>query len=388
MGSGTRMFKQAKLILVTILVVFSALGINGYCRSAYAESAAVSAGEAVMEVTSGRLLFERNADQILPMASTTKILTAIIIIDECDLDAVYEIPGRACGVEGSSIYLVPEEHMTIRDLLYGLMLRSGNDCAEALALYHSNSIEKFVDAMNQKAIQIGANNSCFKNPHGLPMEGHVTTARDLALIATYALRNPIFSEIVSAKQWTIPDGGCGYTRVLQNKNKMLFQYDGADGVKTGFTKKAGRCLVSSATRSGMRLVSVVLNSPQMYERSAEILSDCFANYSLKKLFDASSGYNSIPTQTKYKNCIVGCEQDFFYPLQEYELQEVRIECNLPQNIVLPVKKGDCFGKLDIYFRNQLIFSQKIISIKDVDYSYTDILRDVIDKFLIRGSECG
>ena len=211
-------------------------------------AATESAGEAVLEVNSGRLLFARNPEKKLPMASTTKILTAILVIEEDDLDEVVRIPEEAVGVEGSSIYLVAGETMTRKDLLYGLMLRSGNDCAETLAILHSGSIEKFADCMNEKAMQIGAQDSHFMNPHGLPAPQHYTTAKDLAMIAAYALRNDIFSEIVACKSYTIPDGGCGYPRLLQNKNKMLYSYSDADGVKTGYTKEAGRCLVTSATR--------------------------------------------------------------------------------------------------------------------------------------------
>ena len=229
-----------------------------------AEAYSVSRGEAVVEVTSGRLLFAENEDTELPPASTTKILTALIIVEDCDLDTVIEVPKEAAGTEGSSVYLEAGEKLTVRDLLYGLMLRSGNDCAVTLALYHSGSISAFAEHMNERAAELGVKHSHFANPHGLPAEGHYTTAHDLALIAAAAVRNETFSEIVGTEKYTAPDGGCGYARVWQNKNKMLYSYEGADGVKTGYTKEAGRCLVTSATRGGMRLVSAVLNSPSMH----------------------------------------------------------------------------------------------------------------------------
>ena len=208
-----------------------------------------------------------NADERLPMASTTKILTAIIIIEDCKLDEEVTVPKEAEGAEGSSVYLKAGDVYTVEELLYGLMLRSGNDCAETLALYHSGSIERFAAVMNRRALRMGAEHSSFVNPHGLPDDRHYTTARDLALITAYAMENETFRTIVSCKFY---EG-----RAWKNKNKMLFEYEGADGVKTGFTTRAGRCLVTSATRDGVRLVCVVLSSPQMYERTAELLDQAF-----------------------------------------------------------------------------------------------------------------
>ena len=171
-----------------------------------------SQAETVIEVTSGRVLYAKNEQKSVPMASTTKILTAIIIIEDCDLNNIVTIPEKAVGVEGSSIYLVANEKISIKDLLYGLMLQSGNDCAVALALYHSGTVEAFAEEMNLRARSIGALNSNFMNPHGLPDNKHFTTAFDLAIIAAYALHNSVFSEIVSTNTHTIEDGGCGYVR--------------------------------------------------------------------------------------------------------------------------------------------------------------------------------
>ena len=230
-----------------------------------------------MELTTGTTLCERNADARLPMASTTKIMTAIIIVEDCDLNEELTVDDRAVGVEGSSIYLKKDERIDVRDLLYGLMLRSGNDSAAALAIHHSGSIEKFVEVMNSRAKSMGADNTSFANPSGLPNENHYTTARDLCKIACYAMRNETFKEIVGTKNYS------GKFRSFVNKNKMLSLCEGANGVKTGYTIKAGRCLVSSCEREGMDVVSVVLNCPEMYERSCEIFDDCFSRYSLVKI---------------------------------------------------------------------------------------------------------
>ena len=343
-----------------------------------AHAAQCSRAEVVIEVTSGRILCSRNEKESLPVASTTKILTAIIIIEDCDLDARVCIPEEAAGIEGSSIYLTAGEVLTVRDLLHGLMLRSGNDCAAALALYHSGSMDKFAAVMNERARMIGAENCTFRNPHGLPQEGHLASALDMAKIAAYALRNKTFSEIVNCRQYVVEDGGCGYARTLINKNKMLSLYEGADGVKTGYTKEAGRCLVSSATREGMRLVCAVLDSPDMYNRSAELLDDCFARYSMRELFNGEKFEREIPTDgTAGKKCRVSCLGQFSYPLAEGEEKFVEVCETLPDILALPVHKGDETGKIDVYLQNQLIFSEKIVSIMDVQKSYFDYLRDIV-----------
>ena len=230
-----------------------------------------SRGECVVEAGSFRFLHELNADLPLPMASTTKILTALIVLEDCGPDEIVIVPAEAERAEGSSVYLRRGEKRTVKELLYGMMLRSGNDCAVALAIHHSGSIGKFAAVMNIRAAAMGAESSHFCNPHGLPDERHYTTSRDLALIAAHAMGNPAFRAIVSCKYY--PSSG------WKNKNKLLFNgFEGACGIKTGFTRQAGRCLVAAAERGGRLLVSVVLNCPQMYERTQELLDRCFSRY--------------------------------------------------------------------------------------------------------------
>lgn len=304
-----------------------------------ADAATVSAGECVVEISSRRFLHEHNADQRLPMASTTKILTALVILEDSNLDEVVTVPKQAEGTEGSSVYLKAGEQISVRDLLYGLMLRSGNDCAVTLALYHSGSIQNFARAMNEKAVSLGAENSHFVNPHGLPNEGHYTTARDLALIAAAAMQNKDFREIVSTKFYA--------PRGWQNKNKMLWNFEGALGVKTGFTVRAGRCLVSAAERDGMTLVSVVLNSPQMFERSEELLENAFTDYRMIKL---------CSTFEQYDGCRV--LYDFSYPLKSDEENKIRIDNEREDG------QGEIAGTMKIYLENRLLFSQNLFIINE------------------------
>ena len=241
---------------------------------------ALSAEKAiVMDAQTGRALFEKNADSRSLIASTTKIMTALIVCEQCNVLDRMRIPKEATGIEGSSMYLKVGEVLTIQELLYGLMLQSGNDAAVALAIYCGGTVEGFAELMNDKAHQIGLQNTHFVNPNGLDAPDHYSTARDLATLAAYAMQNPIFSRTVSAK--TVRAGG----RTFTNHNKLLWQYPGADGVKTGFTKKAGRILVSAATRDGRRLTAVTINAPDDWDDHKAMLDDGFNRYLLRKIVE-------------------------------------------------------------------------------------------------------
>ncbi len=230
---------------------------------------AVSAqGAVVLDGDSGQVLFEQNGDEILPMASTTKIMTALVAIEMGDLDRVYQVKDAYTRTEGSSMYLKPGEKLTIRETLYGLLLMSGNDAALAIA-GECGGTEIFVAAMNQKAEELGLINTHFENPSGLDAETHHTTARELAKLAAYAMKNPQFAEIVGTKNYT------GNGRSMVNHNKLLQLYPDAVGIKTGFTKKCGRCLVSAARRNGRTLICVTLNDPNDWQDHMDLYESCF-----------------------------------------------------------------------------------------------------------------
>ncbi len=328
-----------KIIFCTIcsilaLATIMPLSVN---KTAYASAQA----EIAMELTTGTVLSENNADAKLPMASTTKILTAIIVIEDCNLDEEITVPDKAVGVEGSSIYLKHGEKINICDLLYGLMLRSGNDCAAALAIHHSGSIEKFAEVMNERARKIGALSSNFKNPSGLPDDEHYTTARDLCKIACYAMKNPEFKKIVSTANYN------GKYKSFINKNKMLKFCEGANGIKTGYTVKAGRCLVSSAERCGMDIVTVVLNCPDMYAHSCSLFDKCFKTYKLLK-FDTNKVFisgNILCKLEKNENIVVKSYGDI-----NYEVNPVGEQTD---NAVAELKISD---------ENGLLFTRKLYSI--------------------------
>ena len=332
------MFKKFLKVLtigICLSVIISIPAAGGTVKAS-----ADGVAEIAMELESGTVLHAKNIDARLPMASTTKIMTAMIIAEDCDLSEVITVPDESVGVEGSSIYLKKGERISVKDLLYGLMLRSGNDAACALAIHHSGSIEKFVDKMNQRALEIGAADTHFKNPSGLPDDGHFTTAKDLCNIARNAMSNPTFKEVVSTKQYA------GDFRYFLNKNKLLSSLDGANGVKTGYTKKAGRCLVSSAERGNMDVICVVLNCYDMYEKSARIIDNCFDRYCVETISaDRVFDYNG-------RQCTLDCDCRLI----------VEKDKTLKFDVCEPDGEDNAIAKLEIHCENNLIFSHNLYTI--------------------------
>ena len=358
--------KLNKKIFIFLIVILSILNYLQCSKTkTFAESSVNYESEIVMEVNSKRVLCGKNVSDKRYMASTTKILTAICIIENCDLSSEVTVTKDSVGIEGSSIYLQAGEKLTVKDLLFGLMLRSGNDCAETLALFCSGSIEKFAELMNKTANRIGAVNSNFVNPHGLHDDNHYTTAYDLALISCYAIKNPDFKEIVSTKSVDIPFTTQNTKRHLLNKNKMLKEFDGATGIKTGFTKKAGRCLVSSCERNGTELVCVVLNCPDMFERSKELLQNCYNEYKTYKLAESDNIVDFIKIKNSDNKCGVYMKNDILLPLTQEEKNGVEIIYQLPEFIEAPLKKDSEIGFIQIYYKNKLLFEEKLFTIIDV-----------------------
>ena len=339
-------------------------------------------GMAVLEMESGRVLFSKNMDTKLKMASTTKIVTALTVINNCEnLDEPFKINNKAVGIEGTSIYLKYNEVLTARELLYGLMLRSGNDASVALALHCADSIEEFADMMNETAKQCGALNSHFVNPHGLDADEHYTTAYDLALITTKALQNPTFKEIVSTKNIKISGGEQG-TRYLVNKNRLLNSLDGCIGVKTGFTSGAGRCLVSAVERDGMTVVAVVLNCGPMFEESTDLLNLAFTKYKNVELLKSYNYICNIPVIDGEKNKVrVYNPKGFSYPLTIEEQSKVSIDYDLPNQLKAPIKAESKVGTAKVYFDDKLLFETDILAMENIESdAIINKIKDIIDKF--------
>ena len=295
-------------ILFVVLVNFENVNASPVQKELPALSTHAQAA-ALIDVTSGRILYSKQGDDELRIASLTKIMTAIVAIEQGQFNKPVQVSKNAYGKEGSSIYLKLGEQMTLENMLYGLMLRSGNDAATAIAEHVGGSEEGFVYLMNAKAIELGLKHTHFMNPHGLDAEGHYSSANDLAKLTVYAMHNPIFKEIVKTPVKKAPNPMESWDYKWDNKNKMLRFYEGADGVKTGYTKKALRCLVSSATRNGQQLVTVTINDGDDWNDHRKMLDYGFTNYPLGEMLKRGQ---------KVEGHELIVSQSFSYPTAEGE----------------------------------------------------------------------
>lgn len=365
-GKKLKSIFSLAFVMIFVLSALAFIFVKSSSINSNAMSLTSSKSMCVMETSSKRVLYNKGDDTILPMASTTKIMTAITAIENCaDLDAKFEVSSKSIGISGTSLYLREGEVFSVRDLLYGLMLVSGNDASVAIANRVGGNEKQFVNLMNETARKIGAFNSHFDNPHGLDSKTHYTTAYDLALITSYALNNPVFSEVVSTKNTKIVNQD-GKTRYLRNKNKLLHTMQGCIGVKTGFTDDAGRCLVSACERDGMKVVCVVLNCGPMFEESESLLNKAFDEY---KLVDLTQNYcyeKTIPVVDGKKDYVnVGTKKHFFYPLKEQEIKTVKYDYCLVKNVEAPVNIDEEVGEIKIYIDKNLHFSEKIYTMESV-----------------------
>ena len=312
------------------------------------QTQAVSARSAyVLDAVSGRVLFAKNADEKRLIASTTKIMTALVVCEQCNVLDRMRIPREAVGIEGSSLYLQEGEVLTVQELLYGLMLHSGNDAAVALAIYCGGTVEGFVQLMNDKARNLGLKNTHFENPNGLDAPGHGASARDLAVLAAYAMENPVFAKTVSAKSVRIGQ------RYLTNHHKLLWRLEGADGVKTGYTRASGRVLVSSAKRNGRRLIAVTIDDPQDWQDHEALLEQGFSRYRMQTLvrqgdtvgtLEVAGGENSRIT-------LVAAE-DFSYPVTQEEQAQLAIPG--PGFVYAPVVEGAAAGEVYVLLSGKAV----------------------------------
>ena len=315
---------------------------------------AVSAEKAiVLDAATGRAIYEKDADRQSLIASTTKIMTALIVCEQCNVLDRMRIPKEAVGIEGSSMYLREGEILTIQELLYGLMLSSGNDAAVALAVYCGGTVEGFAELMNDKARLLGLKNTHFENPNGLDSPGHYSTARDLAVLAAYAMENPIFYKTVSAKTVTVG------SRSLRNHNKLLWQVEGADGVKTGFTKAAGRILVSSATRNGRRLICVTLNDPNDWADHGQLLEQGFSRYRLCRIVTAGECVGSLEVESGMGERVrILAAEDFDYALAEDENPILVLPG--PGFVYSPVAQGADAGYAYIFLEGKAMGKVRVV----------------------------
>lgn len=314
---------------------------------AAAESAQgdVSAQSAILiEASTGETIFEKNPHEKLPMASTTKIMTAVVALEHGDLSKTVQIAEGACGVEGSSIYLTAGEKLTLEDLLYALMLESANDAAAAIAYEIAGGIDEFAELMNQTAGQVGLTESHFTNPHGLDNEAHYTTAYDLAKLTAYALKNEQFRKIVSTYKHQIPLRGDEGVRVLLNHNKLLRMSEDVIGVKTGFTKHSGRCLVSAAERDGVCVIAVTLNAPDDWRDHTLLHEVGFAKYHFERLAEPGQFTFEIPCPTADGGIVTVSNTDSLSACLKNGT-EVTYVAEAPHLLMPPVNVGDVLGRV-------------------------------------------
>ena len=346
--------------LFTALLILVGFSVQIYARPQLAEASApnVSAKSAILiNGEDGEIYYRKNADAPMGMASTTKLMTAIVALSMCDPDKVIAVPYEAVGTEGSSVYLVEGERLTLRELLCALLLSSANDAAVAIAVSLSGDIESFADEMNAYAKKLGLTRTHFTNPHGLYDEAHYTTARELAAIAREALKYPLIEEIVCSQKATIPHSGEADKRLLVNHNRLLKSYDGAIGMKTGFTKKTGRCLVSAARRGGLTLIAVTLNAPDDWRDHTALLDYGFENYEHRLLYSTGEFSYSLPlSDSSLERVALVNTQPLAICVKKGD-EDVRITVEAPARFAVgEVKKGQIFGTVTVFASGKAVSS--------------------------------
>lgn len=345
------------------------------------EISAVARGMVVLEGNTNTVLYSKNKDLRLPMASTTKIATAIVAIENTDdFDKKIKISDKAIGIEGTSIYIKKGEELSMRELLYGLILASGNDCAVAIAESFGENGE-FMDMLNTLADDLGLCNTHFDNPHGLDSDTHYTSAYDLAVITSYALKNDLFREIVSTQRKVIEGTPIYPDRYLKHKNKLLFSQEGNIGVKTGFTDNAGRCLVNAVEKDDMQVISVVLNSQPMFEECERLTNLAYENYMMKEFVKPYNFVGNVAVGDGDKSEIGAITiGGFSMPILKVDENNFDVRYTLYDDLVAPIKLNQVVGKVEVYNGDEVIYASDLVSIESVEN--TDI-RYLIDGIIDR-----
>ncbi|KUO66047.1 MAG: D-alanyl-D-alanine carboxypeptidase [Gracilibacter sp. BRH_c7a] len=316
----------------------------------------------LMDAQTGSILYERDAHKQRPPASTTKILTAIVALELADLDEVVTVSEKADKVGESSLYLNKNDKLKLGELIEGALVKSGNDACVAIAEQTAGSLDNFIKIMNLKAVSIGAYNTNFTNPHGLPDKNHYTTAYDLAVMARYGLGIPEFSEIVQRKVATVNYEYPQKNRVINNTNKLLYNYYLADGVKTGTTNAAGKCLVASASKNGRRLICVVLNAPDRFGDAQRLLEWGFNNTEIVSLGKKGDRVTNHPSYQESLSVALG--RDVVLCLESARLNEIRLQVEFLKGIYPPINKGDILGSYNIFMADKLIKEVPLVAGED------------------------
>jgi len=379
--------KKIKFGVMSVFVMLAMVCISfaGNMIGVKAEGIEIMAPAKAMVVLEGNsleVLYEFNCDKQLPMASTTKIATAIVAIENCaDLDEKFVVSEKAVGIEGTSMYLKSGEKLSMRELLYGLMLASGNDCAVAIAEYFGSE-EIFMDMMNNLVDELGLENTHFDNPHGLDSITHYTSAYDLAVITAYALDNPIFKEIVSTERMVVDSTEHYQARYLKNKNRLLFENENCIGVKTGFTDNAGRCLVNAHVENGMEIISVVLNCQPMFEECDRLTKLALDNYTMKEFVKPYNFVGNVLVESSDKSEIgIITIEGYSKPILKSEEEEYEVKYNIPESLDAPITLNQEVGSVEVLYKGDCIYKNDLITIENAennDIKY--LLENIIDKW--------
>lgn len=346
-----------KRLICALIAAFILFG------STAAHALSVNAKAAILiEASSGRVIYSKNENEKLPMASTTKVITLLVAVENGHLNDKVTVSANAANTEGSKMYLRAGDIITLEDLLYGLMLVSGNDAAVAIAEYVGGSVEGFAQLMNETAEKLGATNTNFVTPNGLHNDNHYTTAHDLAVIAAHAIQNPIIETIINTKSHTVNVEGNVRRIKLTNKNKFLTLYKDANGFKTGFTNPAGRCLVSASKRGGLQFIGVVLNCYDMYIQSAAMHDLGYETLEMKQLIDAGElvSMGNVSGGIK-KDLEIYASDAIIVPIAKDGSDDVRLEIEVPDKIKAPVYYGQIVGQLKVYVDDTLAAQQDLIA---------------------------
>lgn len=319
----------------------------------------------IIDQNSGRILYSKNGNKILPMASTTKIMTAIVAIENGNLTDIVTISKKAVSISGSTAGLRSGEKISLEELLYGLMLRSGNDAAIAISEHVGGSTKNFAKLMNDKAIELGAFKTSFVSPHGLDAEEHYTTAEDLAKITAYAMKNNIFAKICATR--SISSGTSGkFNRGYSNINKFLYQLVNADGVKTGYTGKAGKCLVASIKHNNGRYISVVFNSNDRWADAEKMIKYADANYKYVKILNGGKTIDKFRVYGGNHKYIYGkISSDLYLPVMKNDSENIDMQVFVPSTLFSPINENELIGNLVVIIKDSIVAKYPIFSNAEV-----------------------
>ena len=374
------MRKKLFVIFLFILVIYNNINVSyaSVINKNYVDIQVPAA--VVIDFDTGRVLYDKNGDEKRKMASLTKIMTSILLVENCDMEEQIEVPKKAAQIGGSKVGLKAGDIVTAKSLLYGMLLPSGNDCAYTVAIHLGGTIENFAKMMNDKAKVLGLTSTNFVNSHGLDNENHYTTAKEMAYLTRYALKNPYIDEAVKTKSITINFGS--FTKTLNNTNSLLRTYEKADGVKTGFTNGAERCLVSSATDNDRRYICVVLGATTTkirFNTSKLLLEETFKKYKTMDISNYLKFYINVNVvKGKIPNYEESINDNMSYPLTNEEYDSIYIKQDIVQSLEAPVAAGTKIGKVEVYLENEKLYEKEIFLKENI---YKKNIMDYINEAL-------